>query len=95
MPFLIRSKGFFLKVRDGCGLDAPVRELRPGVWVRFHNCPKGIKPPGDHQQEVREIVAESGAAEMIASLEVGSVIDDGESLAAKPEKIRRRRRVKK
>ena len=56
MPFLVRSKGLHLRMRDmGNGV---MNDLPPMQWVRFEAIPQGVNPLGDHQIEIREIVAD-------------------------------------
>jgi hypothetical protein len=56
MPYLVRSKGMQLQMRDiGSG---EMMALAPLQWVRFEVLPRGVNPLGDHQLEVREIVAD-------------------------------------
>jgi hypothetical protein len=56
MPFMVRSKGLHLTMRD-MGHGAMV-DLPPMQWARFDQLPRGVNPLGDHQIEVREIVAD-------------------------------------
>ena len=59
MPYLVRSKGLHLTMRD-IGNGAMV-DLPPMQWARFEAIPQGVNPLGDHQLEVREIVADPAA----------------------------------
>ena len=59
MPFMVRSKGLRLKMRD-LGNGGMI-DLAPLQWARFEKLPRGVNPLGDHQVDVREIVADPAA----------------------------------
>jgi len=53
MPYLLRSRGLKLEVRDGVGTGDPLYVVRPGVWSPFENLPRNVPESGDGDLEVR------------------------------------------
>ena len=52
--YQLRSKSAALRVRDGKGLSAPMREVGPTDWVWFQHLPEGLPVRGDADIDVRE-----------------------------------------
>ena len=54
MPYVVKSKGRLIELRDGRNQGDPMYLLKPGVPHLFANMPCGYVIPGDGQVDVRE-----------------------------------------
>lgn len=54
MPYVVKSKGRLIELRDGRNQSDPMYLLKPGVPHLFANMPCGYIIPGDGQVEVLE-----------------------------------------
>ena len=62
MPWLIRSKGRAINLRDGSGPGDPLYDLSGGKWFPFETLPPGLANGGDGDVDVKEIESIAGLA---------------------------------
>ena len=55
MPYLIRSKGGIIDMRDGVQSDSPMYRLSTNRFTPFETLPRGTSATGDADVEVREV----------------------------------------